>query len=212
MNTQNALMAVTRIFVLLVCFPVHECAHAWVADRLGDNTGRLKGRISLNPFRHLDFMGTVLIMLIGVGYAKPVPVNIRKFRHPKRDFALTAVAGPLSNLLMTVLFLVLIRVLYGMPSQPDSVRTAVTLLRYAAYINVSLAIFNLLPIPPLDGSRVLMAALPNDIYRQILGKERFIMAALLVAMMSLGRMGYSPVGFLTGNAFRFLYQLIVVSG
>ena len=186
MNTQNALMAVTRIFVLLVCFPVHECAHAWVADRLGDNTGRVKGRISLNPFRHLDFMGTVLIMLIGVGYAKPVPVNIRKFRHPKRD--------------------------YGMPSQPDSVRTAVTLLRYAAYINVSLAIFNLLPIPPLDGSRVLMAALPNDIYRQILGKERFIMAALLVAMMSLGRMGYSPVGFLTGNAFRFLYQLIVVSG
>jgi Zn-dependent protease len=96
-----------RVFVILCCFPIHECAHAWTADRLGDPTARTRGRISLNPFRHLDFMGTVFILLMGVGYAKPVPVNINNFRHKKRDFALTSLAGPISNLLMTVLFLML---------------------------------------------------------------------------------------------------------
>ncbi len=161
LNNQNALMLLVRVFVLLVCFPVHECAHAWTADKLGDSTGRRKGRITLNPFKHLDYMGTISILLIGIGYAKPVPVNIHNFRHKKRDFALTALAGPLSNLLMAMVFLVLLRFVPNMHLNADNAQLARQLLTYAAYINVSLAVFNLIPIPPLDGSRVVTAFLPE---------------------------------------------------
>ena len=209
LNNQNALMLIARIFVILVCFPVHECAHAWVADRLGDSTGRQKGRISLNPFRHLDYIGTISILLIGVGYAKPVPVNINRFRHRKRDFALTALAGPVSNLVMTVLFLFIIKAILLLPIPAEYLQLASRLLTYAAYINVSLSVFNLLPIPPLDGSRVVTALLPDNAYNNVLRKERYAMGILLIAIIAFSRMGYSPIGFLTDNVFHFLYSLIV---
>ena len=209
LRNQNALTLLTRVFVLLVCFPVHECAHAWVADRLGDSTGRKKGRITLNPFRHLDYMGTISIILIGVGYAKPVPVNINKFRHRKRDFALTALAGPVSNLLMAVLFLFVIRAAGYMHIPADYLQLITRLLTYATYINISLVVFNLLPIPPLDGSRVATALLPDHAYDNVLRKERYAMGILLIAIMALSRMGYSPIGFLTDKVFRFLYGFIV---
>ena len=102
-----------RVFVILCCFPIHECAHAWVADRLGDHTGRRQGRITLNPMRHLDLLGTLTIFLFGVGYAKPVPVSLQNFKNPKRDFALTALAGPVSNLLMAILLLIIGRLVSG---------------------------------------------------------------------------------------------------
>ena len=172
LRNQNALMLITRVFVLLVCFPVHECAHAWTADRLGDSTGRQRGRISLNPFRHLDYMGTISILLIGVGYAKPVPVNTGRVRHRKRDYALTALAGLVSNLLMAVVFLLILRAIAFSSMLEDYKQLTIGLLTYAAYINVSLAVFNLLPIPPLDGSRVITALLPDHAYDNILRNER----------------------------------------
>ena len=213
LHNENGMMLIARIFVLLVCFPVHECAHAWTADRLGDPTGRRAGRITLNPFRHLDYMGTVFILLAGVGYAKPVPVNIRNFRRRKQDFALTALAGPLSNLLMAALFLLLIRLLWhNAPISGEYAQLTLRLLTYAAYINTSLAVFNLLPIPPLDGSRVLTAFLPDGAYYGILRRERYIMGILLIGMTCLSRMGYSPVGSMTRGAFDLLYRLIVLRG
>jgi len=210
LRNQNALMLIVRIFVLLVCFPVHECAHAWVADRLGDSTGREMGRITLNPFRHLDYMGTIFILLIGVGYAKPVPVNISRFRHRKREFALTALAGPVSNLMMTVLFLFIIKALPLLSIPAEYLQLATRMLTYAAYINVSLAVFNLLPIPPLDGSRVVMALLPDNAYNNVLRKERYVMGIVLIAIMAFNRMGYSPIGFLSNRVFHFLYSVIVI--
>ena len=210
LRNQNALMLITRVFVLLVCFPVHECAHAWTADRLGDSTGRQRGRISLNPFRHLDYMGTISILLIGVGYAKPVPVNTGRFRNRKRDYALTALAGPVSNLLMAVVFLLILRAI-GFSSMPEDYKQlTMRLLTYAAYINVSLAVFNLLPIPPLDGSRVITALLPDHAYDNILRSERYAMGILLIAIMALSRMGFSPISFLTGRVFYFLYKWIAI--
>ena len=209
LHNQELMMLISRAIVLLVCFPVHECAHAWAADRLGDDTGRRMGRISLNPVRHLDFMGTVCILLIGVGYAKPVPVNTRNFRHRKRDFALTALAGPLSNLVMAVLFLLLIRSRIYLRLPAAYAQAAGMLLLYASYINVSLAVFNLLPVPPLDGSRVLTALLPDKAYDGVMRKERYIMGILMVAIMSLNRIGYSPVGLLTERVFEVLENLIL---
>ena len=212
LRNENALLLLTRVFVLLVCFPVHECAHAWVADKLGDATGRAKGRITLNPFRHLDYLGSISILLIGVGYARPVPVNINHFRNPKRDFALTALAGPVSNLLMAIVFLLLIRAVPYMHLATDGTRLLLRLLTYAAYINISLAVFNLIPIPPLDGSRVLTAFLPDRAYTSVLRKERYAMGILLIALLCFSRMGYSPISLLTDGAFRFLYRLIVTAG
>ena len=209
LNNQNALMLISRAIVLLICFPVHECAHAWTADLLGDSTGRTRGRISLNPLRHLDYMGTIMILLVGVGYAKPVPVNINRFQNRKRDFALTALAGPVSNLLMAILFLAVLRISFFFSLSPETRQLLGILLVQAAFINVSLAVFNLIPIPPLDGSRVVTALLPDRAYNRVLQKERHLMVILLIAMVMLGRMGVSPIGYLSNRVFDFLYIAVV---
>ena len=204
----DMMQTAARMIVLLICFPVHECAHAWTADKLGDPTGRLQGRISLNPLRHLDPWGTVMIFLLGVGYAKPVPVRTANFKNRKRDFAITSLAGPASNLLMAVLSLVLIRILSMIPGSGNIPSMVISILMYAAYINIALAVFNLIPIPPLDGSRVLTALLPDGAYNAMLKYERYMMIFLLMGMLMLSRAGYSPVGDAAWKIFRVLYRVI----
>lgn len=179
------------ILPVILAITVHEAAHAWVADRLGDPTARELGRLSLNPVRHIDPIGTIVVPAVlfltsGMlfGWAKPVPVNWGRLRNPKRDSALVAVAGPLSNLLMAVIwaFLVLLATKIG-----DNTWIAVPL-AYMGYtgvmINSILMVLNLLPIPPLDGSRVVASFLPQQLLLPYLRLERWGLLILILLMVS----------------------------
>jgi len=158
--------------VLIASLSVHEAAHAWAADRLGDPTARHLGRLSLNPAVHIDPIGTLLFPLIAfmtgfplIGWAKPVPVDGRRLRHPRRDFAVIAAAGPVSNVVMALVAVVLLEVVRGVAGPGDIAALAVTrpliqILRMFVYLNVLLAVFNMIPVPPLDGGNVLMGVLP----------------------------------------------------
>ena len=156
--------------VLLFSLTVHEMAHAWTADRLGDPTARKLGRVSLNPMVHADLIGTIIFPLLAmvssvplIGWAKPVPVDSRQLRHPRRDYMIVAAAGPGSNLLMAVAAALALRLLPVSPvtlGEPNVSAPIAALLSQALRLNVLLAVFNMLPIPPLDGGNVLSGLLP----------------------------------------------------
>lgn len=158
------------MIVLLFSLTVHEMAHAWTADRFGDPTARLLGRVSLNPIVHADPIGTILFPLIAmvsgaplIGWAKPVPVNIRYLRHPRRDYMLVAAAGPASNLVLAIGAAVLLIVLPVSPQtlgEPTVTVPLAAMLSRVIQLNVLLAVFNMIPIPPLDGGNVLAGLLP----------------------------------------------------
>ena len=159
--------------VLLFSLTVHESAHAWTADRLGDPTARLLGRVSLNPIVHADLIGTVifpLLALVGgvplIGWAKPVPVNTRRLSHPRRDYVAVAAAGPASNLVLAVVAAVALRLWPVSPitiGEPNVSAPIASFLASALRVNVLLALFNMIPIPPLDGGNVLGGLLPRPI-------------------------------------------------
>jgi Zn-dependent protease len=152
-----------RIPVFLLALTIHEFAHAWVADRLGDPTARLQGRLTFNPLVHLDIIGTIAIVLIGFGWAKPVPVDVRYLRRPRQDMILISAAGPVSNLMLAAVVAFCYRMLpWGLPGAEWAwlVVPIRAMLRAGVWINVLLTVFNLLPIPPLDGSRVVSGLLP----------------------------------------------------
>ena len=182
---------ITSAVLLFVCLPSHEFAHAYAAYKLGDNTAKYQGRLTLNPFKHLDLFGSVMILLVGVGYAKPVPVNMMNFKNRKRDMAITALAGPLMNLFFGVVF-VFLDVLFYQLLTVKIVFSSLTLIKIytiihfvlqtVAYISISLAIFNLIPIPPFDGSRILGYFLPDRIYYKIMQYEQIIFIFVLVAL------------------------------
>ncbi len=205
-----------RVFVIICVLPVHEFAHAFIANKLGDNTARLKGRLTLSPLAHIDPIGAVMTLLCGFGYAKAVPVNIRNFRkkrkeptgnvyymgsdtvfdagHAKRCMAAVAVAGPVSNLIMAFISIVLMRtagVAFGLYLSTHNDATIsllsqiiVIFFSVCASININLAVFNLLPIPPLDGSRLISVILPDKIYFSIMKYERYIMIGVLVLLFT----------------------------
>ena len=196
-----------RVIAIILCFPIHESAHAWVAAKLGDPTGRNAGRISLNPVVHMDMWGTLCFLFLGIGYARPVPVNIGNFRRPKAGFALTALAGPVSNLIMAFLCLLVLRIFLQGGASAGFVDYLYTGLIYAAYINVSLAVFNMIPIPPLDGSRLVTAVLPDRLYGLFLKYERYSAFALLILLFIMNRAGVSPVSAVSGAFFGSLARL-----
>lgn len=173
-------------FVVFCATPLHEYAHALIAVKLGDDTPRLRGRLTINPAAHIDKVGAIMIFLFGFGYAKPVEVRMRKFKNPKRDMALVALAGPVCNLLQGFISLFLYNALRFASYQTENLMLTYMALFffYAAVININLAVFNLLPIPPLDGSRLLTALLPSKYYYKIMQYERYVMIALFVLLFT----------------------------
>lgn len=192
-----------KIFIILCVLPIHEYAHAWMAVKLGDDTPRLQGRLTINPMAHLTLLGSLMILFTGFGYAKPVPINIRNFKNRKRDFAITAAAGPISNLLMAFFYLLLYN-LFGLSKSFVCVILA-SFFYYVALININLAVFNLLPIPPLDGSRLVTAFIPDKYYYKLLQYERIIMIILLVLLFT-NVLSY-PLGILTNIVLKGLNLL-----
>ncbi len=174
------------LFVVFCTLPVHEYAHAWMAVRLGDDTPRLQGRLTLRPMAHIDPFGALMILLVGFGYAKPVRVNMHNLKNGRKSFALVALAGPASNLIMAFIFTVLktvVYVIYLKTSLPDAFYVVFgSFFGFAASINISLAVFNLLPIPPLDGSRIANLILPPKYYYTIMKYERYIMKGMFVLL------------------------------
>ena len=149
------------VFVIIfVVFPIHECAHALVAKRLGDDTAELQGRLTLNPLRHIDPMGALAMCLCNIGWAKPTPVDIRKCHKTSMRTAnvLVSIAGPLSNILLSLLFIIVEKLL--MMGVGENITTVADALKWTAQINIYLAVFNLIPVPPFDGYHVLASFLP----------------------------------------------------
>lgn len=174
-----------RAIVLFTAMPIHEFSHGYAAYRLGDNTARYQGRLTLNPLAHLDLLGSLLLIFAGFGWAKPVPVNASGFKHPKRDMAITALAGPVSNILLATFVLIIYKfILQFWPVlryQTDIVSVVMSLLAVMITTNLYLAVFNLLPVPPLDGAKIFGAFLPDKYYFFVMRYERYI--ALLIFVL-----------------------------
>jgi len=188
------------IIPALICITLHELSHGFVAYKLGDTTAKDAGRLTLNPIKHLDIMGILMMVVFHFGWAKPVPVNMYRFKNPKRGMAITAVAGPLMNVLITIVFLFLYGLLFRPLGQENLVLEMIYL---TAYLSISFAIFNIIPISPLDGSKVLFSVLPSERYDQLMRYERYGMILLLV-LVSSGIFG-RPLSTATNWAFDKLF-------
>jgi len=162
---------------LLYAVIFHELAHGWVAYRMGDPTAKALGRLSLNPLKHLDPMGTLMLFLVGFGWAKPVPVNFRYLRDRKKDMILVSSAGIVTNMLLAFCALFLLRLL-----SPSAASLPAQLLYYFARINIILAAFNLIPLPPLDGSKILMGFAPPAVQKSLLQIERYGLLIIIVLL------------------------------
>ena len=195
---------------LLLAVTVHEVAHGFVADRLGDPTARLQGRLTLNPLPHIDPLGALAFVLAGFGWAKPVPVNSYNLRHPKRDMVLVAAAGPLSNFLVAFFGLIAWILLPRMIHVPFFAEPLAGMLEYTYSFNLALGIFNLIPLPPLDGGHFLPYFLPRGSWSLLHQLEQYGPFILLLLVMSGGtRYVISPLFHFISGLYVSLIQLIL---
>lgn len=187
--------------IIILALSVHETAHGWVAYKLGDPTAKNLGRLTLNPLKHLDPFGFLAMLIVGFGWARPVPINTRNFKNPRWGMALSGIAGPLSNLLLAMIsfvpYIILNFSLNLSGVSPEEVHILLQILRtflyLNSYLNLALAIFNLIPVPPFDGSRFLFVFLPSKWYFKVMKYERYTGIILLVVLMILSHFGISPV-------------------
>ncbi|HEX6119656.1 MAG TPA: site-2 protease family protein [Dongiaceae bacterium] len=179
---------------IILAITLHEAAHGWVAWKCGDDTAYSLGRVTFNPLRHIDPMGTIILPAILVfttgfmfGYAKPVPVNFRRLRNPRRDMVLVAAAGPATNMILAIASAIALRLVPENGSLAAAVLTE--MFKYSIYFNVILAIFNMIPLPPLDGGRVAVGLLPHPLSMHLARLERYGMVILLIALIGLPLIG-----------------------
>ena len=221
--TEIIIRLLVTVPVVLLSLSVHEWAHGWVSYKCGDPTAKNLGRLTINPLKHLDLFGALAMLLFGFGWAKPVPVNSRYYKHPKWQMALVASAGPISNLLIAFIATIISHLLLLIPSYASSVMTiALTgevesfgaALMYIVFrmvaqlemLNIYLAVFNLLPIPPLDGSRILFIFLPTKAYFSVMRYERYIQLALFVLLFA-GALDV-PLGWLANVIYTGMNNLV----
>ena len=189
----------------LLCITLHELSHGFVAWRLGDPTAKNAGRLTLNPIKHLDLMGLLMMVVVKVGWAKPVPVDMRYFKHPKRGMAITALAGPAANFLTALAAAALSSAVWHFAPINQLTLLALCLLSNLALLGVGMGLFNLIPISPLDGSKILFALLPDRAYYTILRYEKYVMG-LLIVLVLLGVFN-KPLSFLMVQCLRGLCAL-----
>ena len=194
-------MLLLTLPAVLWAISFHEFCHGYAAKLVGDPTAERSGRLSLNPLDHFDLVGTLMLLLVGFGWAKPVPINTRYFRHPRRDLVIVSLAGVAGNILTAVVCVLFLRFL-GEPWYSLAGRAGITVLIQMIVINVGLAAFNLIPIPPLDGSRVLEAFLPFRFLRYYYWLERYGMIILLILLLT------GIVDVLFNPIFNFLWGLL----
>ncbi len=200
----SPLSFLASLLAIVIAISIHEFSHALAADRLGDPTPRLAGRLTLNPLAHLDPIGTLMLILFRFGWGKPVQFDQFNLRNPRRDTMLISIAGPMSNLLTAVLATILLRLL------PSNLLTLLTLQPFII-ISVVLAVFNFVPIHPLDGGKILSGILPLSLakeWEQIQAK----FGTILLIMMVLPWGGTAPIFYLTGPVIQFLLQLLLGGG
>ena len=194
--------AAVQLLAVLFCLTVHETCHGLAALALGEPTAKRQHRRSLNPLRHIDWFGLLMMLVAGFGWARPVPVNPNYFKKPRQGMALTALAGPASNLLLALLLLIPARLIYTYAHYSVFNQTALDFLTSTAALSIGLGLFNLIPIPPLDGSKVLAVLLPERAYRWLMRYERFgIFALWLLVALGVG-------GRYMSLAIRWVYTLL----
>lgn len=186
--SQQGIDIIARLLAFMTAIPFHESAHAFVSDKLGDHTARSLGRLTLNPLRHIDPWGLLAMLTIGFGWAKPVPINPGAYKNPKVGMAITAAAGPLSNLLLAYINMILYKTGFYLAYMqwggaiPQWALIVLSIIQTLVVINVTLAVFNMLPIPPFDGSRIFGLILPTKWYFAVQKYERYIMFATLILL------------------------------
>ena len=198
LDSIDVLQIITKILIIFLVLPIHECAHAWAAHKMGDETAAYSGRLTLNPLAHIDILGALCLLITGFGWAKPVPINPLKFKKQRFGIAITAAAGPLSNLAVSFIAMIIYRIVLSLPggsgyflsSAGDITGGFVILyiLQFFILVNIGLAIFNLIPIPPLDGSKIISyftsAKLDRWIYEPQLIVNAVFFAVIITGILS----------------------------
>lgn len=213
LDSIDVLQIITKILIIFLVLPIHECAHAWAAHKMGDETAAYSGRLTLNPLAHIDILGALCLLITGFGWAKPVPINPLKFKKQRFGIAITAAAGPLSNLAVSFIAMIIYRIVLSLPggsgyflsSTGDITGGFIILyiLQFFILVNIGLAIFNLIPIPPLDGSKIISYFTSAKFDRWIY-EHQLIVNAVFFAVIITGILS-KPLNIIGGYVYDFFW-------